>query len=170
MGHALGWLRIHSSQAYREGLGRPPQPWAPLGEQGRTRHQSSGVWASVGGRAHPQCLLLGPSLGLCRRLCLKAPRPGRGPAAAPQGPPALSHHARSLSPRSSQSLEECPPWVQTLCLPLAPGCSRCPLPPPRCRLPGQRKEMEYGVAYALAGRGFQSPRAPSKVPQSLCVG
>lgn len=45
-------------------------------------------------------------------------QPGRGPAAAPQHQLAPPHHAHSLSPRSSRSLEECPPWVltQTWCV------------------------------------------------------
>lgn len=98
--------------------------------------------ATTGGQVHP-----------CSGL--KGPQTGRGHAVAPQCPRALPHHARSQSPRSSQSHVGCPPWGLPLCSPLAPGHSPCPLPPPRCQLPEAREEEEFGGAQALAVRGLQ---------------
>lgn len=87
--------------------------------------------ATTGGRVHPFS-------------GLKGPQTGRGHAVAPRCPPALPHHARSQSPRSSQSRVGCPPWALPLCSPLAPGHSLCPLPPPHCQLAEAREEEELG--------------------------
>lgn len=103
--------------------------------------------ATTGGQVHP-------------RSGLKGPQTGRGHAVAPQCPRALPHHARSQSPRSSQSHVGCPPWGLPLCSPLAPGHSPCPLLPPRCQLPEAREEEEFVGAQALAVRRLQKSQGP----------
>lgn len=136
-------ILIHFSQAYRAltSCYGPMRHGGSKGEQSQARHQSSAspsAKATSGSRGpSPLPVLLGPSLGPPPPP-LKAPRPGRGSAAAPQHPPAPPHHAHSLSPRSSLSHVGCPIWDLTRCAPLVPGCYRCLLLPPRCQLPGAR--------------------------------
>lgn len=153
-GRRCALVAQHVLQPHLIGPGRPLWPRGPLGEMSRLSDSplAWGHWEA--GPIRAGCL---PGLGLSH--CgLKATRPGRGCAAALRRSPAPPRRAHSRSPRSSRSREGCPPWAPTPCVPLAPGCSRHPLPLPHCQLPGRERNAEgLGLRWEEAFRRPEDP-------------